>query len=112
MNDTDKALTRGAAIEGPEPHASAWRDRLRQGGWGTAMRLLILSLIVGLFLSFLGLDPVEFWRGAWSMVSGLVSMLGDTAVEIVRNLATYLLFGAAIVVPIWLIMRLLSGRRR
>ena len=112
MSDKDTGPTRAAAVEGPKPHAPAWRDRLRQGGWGTAMRLLILSLIVGLFLSFLGLDPVEFWRGAWSMVSGLVSMLGDTAVEIIRNLTTYLLFGAAIVVPMWIVLRLLSGRRR
>lgn len=78
----------------------------------TFIKLGILSLIVGLFISFLGLDPVEFWRGAWNMISGLVSMLGDTAIEIIRNLATYLIFGAAIVIPVWIAYRLLNAPRR
>lgn len=103
---------RAAALEGPSPERADWRTRLRGAGWSTAIRLLILSLVVGLFLSFLGLDPVEFWRGAWRMVSGLISMLGDTAVEIIRNLATYILFGAAIVLPIWIAYRILGGSRR
>lgn len=78
----------------------------------TAIKLAILSLIVGLFITFLGLDPVEFWRGAWNMISGLVSLLGDTAIDIIRNLATYLVFGAAIVVPVWIAYRLLNAPRR
>lgn len=78
----------------------------------TVIKLAFLSLIVGLFITFLGLDPVEFWRGVWNLVSGLVSMLGDTAIEIIRNLATYLLFGAAIVIPLWIAYRLLNAPRR
>jgi hypothetical protein len=112
MMSEDHSQPRAAALEGPGAEQSGWRTRLRGAGWSTAVRLLILSLIVGLFLSFLGLDPVEFWRGAWRMASGLVSMLGDTAVEIIRNLATYLLFGAAIVVPVWIAYRILGGSRR
>jgi hypothetical protein len=45
-------------------------------------------------------------------VRGLIAAIGDSFGEIIVNLTTYLLLGAAIVVPIWLVMRLLRGRRR
>lgn len=112
MSDDDTRKARSAVIEGSPPEGAGWRARFRGGAWSTVIRLLILSLIVGLFLSFLGLNPVEFWRGAWRMMTSLISMLGDTAAEIIRNLATYLLFGAAIVVPVWIAYRLLGGSRR
>jgi hypothetical protein len=81
----------------------------------TIIQLVIASIFVGAFLAFWGISPAEFWRGIFDFVRGLVGWLGDSVGEIVVNLLTYLLFGAAIVVPIWLISRALGGgssRRR
>lgn len=78
----------------------------------TVVKLTIASLIVGLVLAFLGVSPAEFWRGAWRFLSGIVSLIGDTAGEVALNLGTYVLFGAAIVVPVWIALRLLNGDRR
>ncbi len=77
----------------------------------TAIQLIIASIAVGAFLAFWGVSPGEFWRGVFNFAKGVFNWLGDSVGEIVVNLSTYLLFGAAIVVPIWLISRLLSDRR-
>lgn len=77
----------------------------------TLVKLVIASLIVGIVLAAVGVSPIGFWRSVIDGLSNLVSALGNSFVEIVVNLATYLVFGAAIVVPVWLIARLLSGAR-
>lgn len=88
-------------------------DRLTGGrARRTALRLVIASLIVGAFLAFWGVSPAEFWSGVFDFAKGIVGWLGDSVSEIVVNLLTYLLFGAAIVVPIWLIARVINGDRR
>lgn len=80
----------------------------------TLTQLVIASVIVGAFLAFWGVSPADFWRWIFDVFTGLFGWLGDSIGEIVVNLLTYLLFGAAIVVPLWLIARLLrgDGRRR
>ncbi len=78
----------------------------------TIIRLVIASIIVGAIFSFLGLGVLDFWEGVFRTVKNIVSSLGESLGEIVTNLVTYLVIGAAVVVPIWLVMRLLRSRRR
>lgn len=87
-------------------------ERLFDGAPGrTVLRLVILCVVVGMGLSFIGLSPVAFWRGVWRAVTGFVSTLGSTTTEVLTRLGSYLLLGAAVVLPIWLLSRLF-GRRR
>lgn len=83
------------------------------GARRTAIQLVIASVIVGAFLAFWGVSPAEFWGSVFDVLQGVLGWLGDSVGEIVVNLATYLMFGAAIVLPIWLISRVLGygGRR-
>ena len=65
-------------------------------------RLILLSILIGVILEVLGLDP-------WNVTDSLRSLLlriWDMGFDAVRWLWRYLLLGAALVVPIWLIMRL------
>lgn len=78
----------------------------------TLIQLTIASVIVGAFLAFWGVSPGEFWSGIFDFVKGVFGWLGDSVGEIVLNLATYLLFGAAIVVPVWLVLRIINGERK
>ncbi|MCB2096287.1 MAG: DUF6460 domain-containing protein [Parvularculaceae bacterium] len=78
----------------------------------TVIQLVIASVVVGAFLAFWGVSPADFWRGAFNFFKGIIGWLGDSVSEIVVNLITYLLFGAAIVVPIWLILRVINGDGR
>jgi len=70
-------------------------------------RLLLLSILIGVILEALGLDP-------WNVIDSLRSLIlriWDMGFDAVRWLWRYLLLGAALVVPIWLIMRLMGAAR-
>ena len=69
---------------------------------GTVVKLVVASLLLGLVMSFFHLSP-----------EGLLDALGNTGKKIAELLANfiqgsmqYILLGAAVVVPIWLILRL------
>ena len=66
------------------------------------MRLVLLSIVVGVILQAAGLDP---WNILHS-VEKLVRQVWDMGFDAIRWLWRYLLLGAALVVPIWLIVRL------
>jgi hypothetical protein len=70
-----------------------------------AGRLVLLSILVGVILHVLGLDP---WN-ILSSVQALFRQIWDMGFDLVRWLWRYFLLGAAIVVPIWLISRLVKA---
>ncbi|PZQ78992.1 MAG: integrase [Ancylobacter novellus] len=71
------------------------------------VRLLLLSLVVGVILSALGLDPLNILASLESLVRHLFSFGFDT----VERLWRYIVLGAVIVVPLWLITRIASRGR-
>ncbi len=72
------------------------------------IRLLVLSFIVGLVLSAIGLHPLEIFD--W--LERFVVRIYEMGFEAVREGIRYLVLGALIVVPIFLIMRLLKMSNR
>ncbi|MFO1112533.1 MAG: DUF6460 domain-containing protein [Rhodospirillales bacterium] len=74
----------------------------------TALTLLILSLVVGLILTTLGIHPSEL-PGAFA------SALGDAA-RLVRCILNwgwqYIVIGASVVIPIWILLYLIRWFRR
>lgn len=76
---------------------------------GVLVRLVLLSIVVGVLLAALGVDPWNIWRSLESLVRRIISM-GWDAIEWVWR---YFLLGAVIVIPIWVIVRVFRvGRRR
>ncbi|HEY6996024.1 MAG TPA: DUF6460 domain-containing protein [Xanthobacteraceae bacterium] len=70
-------------------------------------RLVLLSILIGVILEVLGLDP-------WNILDSLrrlVLHIWDMGFDAVLWLWRYLLLGAAVVVPIWLLVRLLRIAR-
>src|ERR1700749_2420933 len=70
-------------------------------------RLALISILVGVVLEALGLDP-------WNILDRLQQLfrhIWDLGFDAVRFLWRYLLLGAALVVPIWFIMRLARAPR-
>jgi hypothetical protein len=65
-------------------------------------RLILLSILIGVILEVLGLDPLHIIDS----LRILLLRIWDMGFDAVRWLWRYLLLGAAIVVPIWLIIRL------
>jgi hypothetical protein len=72
---------------------------------GVLVRLVLLSIVVGVILSAAGLDP---WNILHS-VEKLIREVWDMGFDAVRWLWRYFLLGAALVVPIWLLVRLTRG---
>jgi hypothetical protein len=70
------------------------------------LRLLLISLIVGALLMWLDIRPMDVFYALNRFINRLW-MLGFDAI---REVAQYVLVGAAIVVPIWLIMRIFNTR--
>jgi hypothetical protein len=68
-------------------------------------KLVLLSIVVGLILSVLGLDP----RDLLGSLRRLVSHIWEMGFEIVEWVWGYLILGAAVVLPIWLIVRLVRA---
>ena len=85
---------------GPLPQAggtlpASWRGRSNPGG-----------LIVGAFLMWLDIRPFDVFRGLKQLIDRVWSLGFDA----IREIANYILAGAALVVPIWLVLRLMNMR--
>ena len=70
-------------------------------------RLLLVSILVGVILSVLGLDPFDILHSLERLARSIWNMGFDAF----RWLWRYFLLGAVIVIPIWLIMRLVNAPR-
>jgi hypothetical protein len=68
-------------------------------------RLILLSILVGFILKVLGLDPLDIIRS----IENLVRTFWDMGFDAIIWLWRYFLLGAAIVVPIWFIVRLMRA---
>lgn len=70
------------------------------------VRLVLISVLVGVILSAIGLDP-------WNIIPSvrrLILTIWDMGFDAVAWLWRYFLLGAVIVIPIWLLMRLFNKR--
>ena len=70
------------------------------------IRLVLLSILVGVILAAIGLDP---WNIIES-VRALIIHIWTMGFDILRWLWRYFLLGAVIVVPIWLLVRLAKAQ--
>ena len=68
-------------------------------------KLVLLSILIGVVLSALGLDPLNIFKSVEDMIRHIWNMGFDA----VRWLWQYFLLGAVIVIPIWLILRLVRA---
>lgn len=75
---------------------------------GVIVRLAVLSIVVGIVLSALGIDPRDIPRH-FVLLGRRIYDLGFGAFESVFG---YLILGAMVVVPVWLVARLLGVFRQ
>jgi hypothetical protein len=108
-----QGMSQGTSQESLESGKS--RDKTREsvhrffGGPPLAVigRLVLLSILVGVILAAIGLDP-------WNIIESvqrLVEQVWNMGFDAVRWLWRYFLLGAVIVLPIWLLVRLAKAPR-
>ncbi len=73
-----------------------------------AVRLIVVSFVVGIVLVTFGFDPATLVAEAVRTVRQIVELGFSDIHEVGRILLT----GAMVVVPVWLVMRLLDASRR
>ena len=88
------------------------QDSLRRflGGspLAVALRLILLSILVGVVLATIGFDPWNILRS----IELLFRRIWDLGFDAVNWLWRYFLLGAVIVIPLWLLMRVFGGSPR
>jgi Family of unknown function (DUF6460) len=70
-------------------------------------RLILLSILIGVVLSALGLDPFDIVHS----IERLIRSLWNLGFDAFRWLWRYFLLGAVIVIPVWILMRLFNAPR-
>ena len=75
---------------------------------GVFIRLVVLSLVVGVILSALGITPQNFFF----QINVLLQRIYDLGFGAFQSVIEYLLLGAMVVIPVWLIARLVKTAGR
>jgi hypothetical protein len=91
-------------IESPAPPPRPARRFLGGHPASVLMRLIMLSILVGVILSAVGLDPFNIVYSIERLIRSIYQMGWDLVSWVWR----YFLLGAVIVIPIWLISRLVN----
>jgi hypothetical protein len=73
-----------------------------------ALRLIVVSFVVGIVLETFGFDPANLFAEAIRAARQIVELGFSDISQIGRILLT----GAMVVVPVWLVLRLLDAGRR
>jgi len=67
-------------------------------------KLIFLSLLVGAFMAFLDITPLGLIEGLVDWISSVLDLSLDT----VKEVGLWIVYGAIIVVPLWLLTRVFS----
>ncbi|MET3926752.1 DUF6460 domain-containing protein [Devosia sp. 2618] len=91
-----------------EPTRRTALERFMGGSpMGVVVRLALLSLVVGFFMTIFGFSPQD-------VVNAAVDMFHEAmrnGFGVFRDIGVYIITGAVLVVPIWFLIRLSKARR-
>jgi hypothetical protein len=71
------------------------------------VKLIFLSLLVGALLAFLDVTPADLINRLIRMLRSIFGLSFDA----VRDIGRWILYGAMIVVPVWIVVRLFKSAR-
>lgn len=107
-DDTQHAVPPGVpGSDFDRPHGSAVRRFLGGSPAGVFLRLLFLSILVGAFMSMLGLTPGRLF---WHLYDSARALL-EVGLASLHDFGGWIVAGAIVVVPLWFIARLFAVSR-
>ena len=71
------------------------------------VKLVFLSLLVGALLAFLDVTPADLVNRVIRMLRSIFGLSFDA----VRDIGRWILYGAMLVVPVWIVVRLFKSAR-
>ena len=81
---------------------------MQKSAVSTIIKLAIISLLVGFALVFFGIEPGDLVKG----LGGTVVKIYELVLEFLRSSMKYVLIGAVVVVPVWLVFYLIGLAKR
>ena len=81
---------------------------MQKSALSTIVKLAIVSLFVGFALVFFGIEPADLVKSLGSTVVKIYELV----LEFMRASMKYVLIGAVVVVPIWLVFYLIGLAKR
>lgn len=105
--DGERNRAPGAPPSGNRDDGSALSRFLGGSPAAVFFRLLVVSLVVGALLMWLDIRPVDILHG----IERFFRRIWFLGFDAIREVATYILAGAVLVVPIWFVLRLLNMRK-
>jgi len=75
---------------------------------GTIIRLVLLSIVVGVVFSALGITPYNILERLQLLIRRIV----DLGFGTIEGAIGYFLLGAVVVIPVWLVVRLIAQAKR
>jgi hypothetical protein len=77
---------------------------MQKSALSTIVKLAIISLLVGFALVFFGIEPTDLVKGLGSTVVKIYEIV----LGFLRDAMKYVLIGAVVVVPVWLVFYLIG----
>ena len=74
----------------------------------TIIKLVVISVVVGIIMAAFNFTPVDVWY----MVREFALWLYDLGYEAFGRVGIYLVYGAMVVVPVFVLMRLVAAGKR
>lgn len=68
-------------------------------------KLVLLSILIGVVLTALGLDPWDITKS----LRNIAQWIWDMGFDAIHNVWRFFLLGAVLVIPIWLVLRLIRA---
>lgn len=84
-----------------------WERLIGGSPLAVAVRLMLISIAVGIVMKALGIDLSNFFQ----RINVLLRNIYDLGLNAFDWLLEYLLLGALVVIPIWLVARLIKSAR-
>ncbi|WP_421792650.1 DUF6460 domain-containing protein [Hyphobacterium sp.] len=94
---------------GPPPERKTRIQRLLSITPGDLLRVALISVIVGLVLAAFRVDPRRLWVDFFGTIGEAWSEFLSISVDLVRWSFEYLLLGAVLVVPIWIVIHIVRS---
>lgn len=108
-NEPPPYWTRSApAARWQQEQATALRRFIGGSPAAVLVKLILVSLVVGALLMWLHITPAD----VFAEVATFLGRLYNLGFQSLRDFGTYIVAGAVIVIPVWLVIRLLSFRGR
>jgi len=76
---------------------------------GDILRVALISVIVGIVLAAFNINPGDLWQDFFGTLTAVWGEAFETVTRLVRGSVQYLLLGAIIVVPVWIVIHLIRS---